>query len=89
MVSTPSRDNADVNSIAFIKAFFEDFPGVIATKAADYAKIFENKGFDSKESLKGILTADQVEKWRIPEGHAVRTADRLVRLSTRSISPNI
>ena len=66
LASTPSRDGADVNSIAFIKAFFEDFLGPIATKAADYAKIFENKGFDSKESLKGILTADQVEKWRIP-----------------------
>ena len=48
MASTPTRDNADVNSIAFIKAFFEDFPCVIATKAADYTKIFENKGFDSK-----------------------------------------
>ena len=70
MASTPTRDNADVNSIAFIKAFFEDFPGPIATKAADYTKIFDNKGFDSKESLKGILTADQVEKWKIPEGHA-------------------
>ena len=41
IASTPSRDDADVNSIAFIKAFFEDFPGSIATKAADYAKIFE------------------------------------------------
>jgi hypothetical protein len=41
-----TRDNADVNNIAFIKAFFEDFPGSIATKAADYTKIFEKKGFD-------------------------------------------
>ncbi len=61
----------DVNGILFIKAFFEDFPGSIATRAADYTKIFENKVFESKESLKGILTADQVEKWKIPEGHAI------------------
>ena len=61
----PSRNDADVNSIAFIKAFFEDFPGSIATKAADYAKIFENKGFDSKESLKGIQSVEQLEKWKI------------------------
>ena len=51
---TPTGDGADVNSIAFIKAFFEDFPyhfpGSIATRAADYTKIFENKGFDSKGS---------------------------------------
>ena len=72
IASTTTRDNADVNSIAFIKAFLEDFPGSIATRAADYTKIFENKGFDSKESLKGILTADQVEKWKIPEGHAIQ-----------------
>ena len=78
MASTPSRDNADVNSIAFIKAFFEDFPGSIATKAADYAKIFEKKGFDSKESRKGILTADQVEKWRIPEGHAIQIVQQIL-----------
>ena len=57
---TPSRDDADVNSIALIKASFGDFPGSIATTAADYAKIFENRGFDSKASLKGILTADQL-----------------------------
>ncbi len=49
IASTPTGDNADVNSIAFIKAFFEDFPGSIATRAADYTKIFENKGFDSKK----------------------------------------
>ena len=71
MASTPTRDNADVNSIAFIKAFFEDFPGSIATRAVDYAKIFENKGFDSKESLKGITSVDQLERWKIPEGHAI------------------
>ena len=52
---TPTRDNADVNSIALIKAFFEDFPGSIATRAVE-RKDFEDKGFDSKESLKGILT---------------------------------
>ena len=49
---TPPRDDADVNTIALKKAFFEDFPGPIASKAVEYAKIFENKGFDSKESLK-------------------------------------
>ena len=80
IASTPSRDNADVNSIAFIKAFFEDFPGSIATRAADYTKIFENKGFDSKESLKGILTADQVEKWKIPEGHAIQIVQQILLL---------
>ena len=36
-------NGADVNSIAFIKAPIEDFPGSIATTAVDYAKIFENK----------------------------------------------
>ncbi len=46
IASTPTRDNADVNSIAFIKAFFEDFPGPIALRAADYTKIFDNKGFE-------------------------------------------
>ena len=71
-IASTLRDNADVNSIAFIKAFFEDFQGSIATRATDYSKIFENKGFDTKESLKGILTADQVEKWKIPEGHAIQ-----------------
>ena len=80
IASTPSRDDADVNSIAFIKASFEDFPGSIATKAADYAKIFENKGFDSKESLKGILSADQVEKWKIPEGHAIQIVQQILLL---------
>ena len=80
IASTPTRDNADVNSIAFIKAFFEDFPGSIATRAADYTKIFENKGFDSKESLKGILTADQVEKWKIPEGHAIQIVQQILLL---------
>ena len=80
IASTPSRDNADVNSIAFIKAFFEDFPGSIATRAADYTKIFENKGFDSKESLKGILSADQVEKWKIPEGHAIMIVQQILLL---------
>jgi len=70
--ASTTRDNADVNNIAFIKAFFEDFPGPIAMKATDYTKIFENKGFDSKESLKGILTADQVERWKIAEGHAIQ-----------------
>jgi hypothetical protein len=69
-----------VNNIAFIKAFFEDFPGSIATRAADYTKIFENKGFDSKESLKGILTADQVEKWKIPEGHAIQIVQQILLL---------
>ena len=64
-MSTPQRDNADPNTIDYIKLFFEDFPGSIRTKAADYAKIFENKGFDSKESLKGILTADTPQaKWK-------------------------
>ena len=69
-----------MNSIAFIKAFFEDFPGPIATRAADYTKIFDNKGFDSKESLKGILTADQVEKWKIPEGHAIQIVQQILLL---------
>ena len=87
IASTPSRDDADVNSIAFIKAFFEDFPGSIATKAADYAKIFENKGFDSKESLKGILTADQVEKWRIPEGHAIQIVQQILLLFAPVVLP--
>ena len=41
-----------VSSISLIIAPFEDFPGSIATRAVDYAKIFENKGFDSKASLK-------------------------------------
>ena len=80
IASTPSRDDADVNSIAFIKAFFEDFPGSIATKAADYAKIFDNKGFDSKESLKGILTVDQLERWKIPEGHAIQIVQQILLL---------
>ncbi len=53
-------DGADVSGIAFIKAFFEDVSGSIATRAADYAKIFENKGFYSKEPLKGILAT----KWK-------------------------
>ena len=76
-----------MNSIAFIKAFFEDFLGPIATKAADYAKIFENKGFDSKESLKGILTADQVEKWRIPEGHAIQIVQQTLLLFAPVVLP--
>ena len=70
VVSTPQRENADTNTIDYIKLFFEDFPGSIRTKAADYEKIFKNKGFDSKESLKGIQSAEQLEKWKIPEGHA-------------------
>ena len=80
IASTPTRDNADVNNIAYIKAFFEDFPGPIATRAADYTKIFENKGFDSKESLKGILTVDQVEKWKISEGHAIQIVQQILLL---------
>ena len=87
IASTPSRDDADVNSTAFIKAFFEDFPGSIATKAADYAKIFENKGFDSKESLKGNLTADQVEKWRIPVGHAIQIVQQILLLFAPVVLP--
>ncbi len=59
--ASTTRYTADVNNIAFIKAFFEDFQGSIAMRATDYTTIFENKGFDSKESLKGILTAHQVE----------------------------
>ena len=43
IASTPTRDNADVNSIAFIKAFFEDFPGSIATRAADYTNLREQR----------------------------------------------
>ena len=67
IVSTPQRDNnADPNTIDYIKLFFEDFPGSIRTKAADYAKIFENKGFDSKEPLKGLQSVEQLEKWKIP-----------------------
>ncbi len=80
IASTPMRDNADVNSFAFIKAFLEDFLGSIATRAADYTKIFANKGFDPKESLKGILTADQVEKWRIPKGHAIQIVQQILLL---------
>jgi hypothetical protein len=83
IASTPTRDNADANSIAFIKAFFEDFQGStlsIAMRATDYTKIFENKGFDSKESLKGILIADQVEKWKIPEGHAIQIVQQILLL---------
>ena len=33
IVSTPQRDNADPNTIDYIKLFFEDFPGSIRTKA--------------------------------------------------------
>jgi hypothetical protein len=83
IASTPTRDNADANSIAFIKAFFEDFQGStpsIAMRATDYTKIFENKGFDSKESLRGILTADQVERWKIPEGHAIQIVQQILLL---------
>ncbi len=43
IASTPTRDNADVNSIALIKAFLGDFPGSIATRAADYTKIFDSE----------------------------------------------
>ncbi len=49
-------------------------------RATDYTKIFENKGFDSKESLKGILTADQVERWKIPEGHAIQIVQQILLL---------
>ena len=49
-------------------------------RATDYTKIFENKGFDSKESLKGILTADQLEKWKIPEGHAIQIVQQILLL---------
>ena len=87
IASTPTRDNADVNSIAFIKAFFEDFPGPIASRAADYTKIFDNKGFDSKESLKGILTPDQVEKWKIPEGHAIQIVQQILLLFAPVVLP--
>ena len=80
IASTPTGDGADVNSISFIRAFFEDFPGSIATRAVDYAQIFENKGFDSKEFLKGILTADQVERWKIPEGHAIQIVQQILML---------
>ena len=66
-MSTPQRDNADPNTIDYIKLFFEDFPGPIASKAVEYAKIFENRGFDSIESLKGIFPVKQVERWKIPE----------------------
>ena len=65
IVPTPQRDNADPNTIDYIKLFFEDFPGSIRTnartKAVDYAKIFENKGFDLKESLKGTLSLEQLK----------------------------
>jgi hypothetical protein len=49
-------------------------------RATDYTKIFENKGFDSKESLKGILTAGQVETWKIPEGHAIQIVQQILLL---------
>ena len=72
IASTPSRDNADVNSIAFIKAFFEDFPGSIATRAVDTQRSSRTKASTySKESLKGFSPqTTEVERWKIPEGHA-------------------
>ena len=38
-MSTPQRDNADPNTIDYIKLFFEDFPGSMRTKAADRLRI--------------------------------------------------
>ena len=87
IVSTPQRDNADPNTIDYIELFFEDFPGSIRTKAADYAKIFENKGFDSKESLKGIQSVEQLEKWKIPEGHAIQIVEQILLMFDHVVLP--
>ena len=86
IVSTPQRDNADQNTIDYIKLFFEDFPGPIASKAVEYAKIFENKGFDSKESLKGITPVDQLGRW-IPEGHAIQIVAQILMLFAPVVLP--
>ena len=76
-----------MNTIAFIKAFFEDFPGPIASKAVEYAKIFENKGFDSKESLKGITSVDQLERWKIPEVYAIQIVAQIRMLFAPVVLP--